>query len=194
MRVTRERAAENRARIVETASRLFREKGFDGVGLDAIMKEAGLTHGGFYGHFSSKEDLAAEAVARAVEQGAGRQSRYTNVTDLVSDYLSESHFADRANGCVLAALGGEMARRGEGVRSGITSYLRTALERLAGLFRGTAAVRRRRAITTLAGVVGALTLARAVEDPVLSEEILSTARQVFGSSRPPDELSSRHSG
>jgi TetR/AcrR family transcriptional repressor of nem operon len=78
MRVTREKAAENRARIVETAARLFREKGFDGVGLDAIMKEAGLTHGGFYGHFTSKEDLAAEAVARAVEQGAGWQSRYIN--------------------------------------------------------------------------------------------------------------------
>ena len=65
------------------AARLFREKGFDGVGLDAIMKEAGLTHGGFYGHFSSKEDLAAEAVARALEQSAGWQSRHTNVTDFV---------------------------------------------------------------------------------------------------------------
>ena len=184
MRVTREKAAENRARTVATASRLFREKGFDGVGLDAIMKEAGLTHGGFYGHFSSKEDLAAEAVARAVEQGAGWQSQYTNVTDFVSDYLSESHFADRANGCVLAALGGDMARRGEGVRSGVTSYVRAALERLAGLCRGTATARRRRAIATLAGVVGAMTLARAVEDPALSEEILSTARQVFGSARP----------
>jgi TetR/AcrR family transcriptional repressor of nem operon len=184
MRVTREKAAENRARIVATAARLFREKGFDGVGLDAIMKEAGLTHGGFYGHFSSKEDLMAEAVARAVEQGAGWQSRYTNVADFVSYYLSESHFADRANGCVLAALGGDVARRGEGVRSGVTSYVRTALEWLAGLCRGTPAARRRRAITTLAGVVGAMTLARAVEDPGLSDEILSTARQVFGSARP----------
>jgi TetR/AcrR family transcriptional repressor of nem operon len=184
MRMTREKAAESRARIVEIAARLFRERGFDGVGLDAIMKEAGLTHGGFYGHFSSKEDLAAEAVARAVEQNAGWQSRYANVADFVSDYLSESHFADRANGCVLAALGGDMARRGEEVRSGVTSYLRTALDRLAGLFRGTAAARRRRAITTLAGIVGAMTLARAVEDPVLSDEILSTARQVFGSARP----------
>jgi TetR/AcrR family transcriptional repressor of nem operon len=184
MRVTREKAAENRARIVATAARLFREKGFDGVGLDAIMKEAGLTHGGFYGHFSSKEDLVAEAVAGAVEQGAGLQSRYTNVADFVSDYLSESHFADRANGCVLAALGGDVARRGEGVRSGVTSYVRTALEGLAGLCRGIPAARRRRAITTLAGVVGAITLARAVEDPGLSDEILSTARQVFGSARP----------
>jgi TetR/AcrR family transcriptional repressor of nem operon len=66
MRVTRERAAENRARIVDTASRLFREKGFDGVGLDAIMRGAGLTHGGFYGHFASKDVLAAEAVPWAL--------------------------------------------------------------------------------------------------------------------------------
>ena len=96
MRMTREKAAESRARIVETAARLFREKGFDGVGLDTIMKEAGLTHGGFYGHFSSKEDLAAEAVVRVFEQGAELQSRYTNLADFVSDYLSENHFADRA--------------------------------------------------------------------------------------------------
>jgi len=164
-------------------SRLLRGKGFDGVGRDAIMKEAGLTHGGFYGHFASKEDLAAEAVARALEQSAGLQSRYTNVADFVSGYLSESHFADRANGCVLAALGGDVARRGEGVRSGVTSYVRTTLERLAGLCRGTAVARRRRAITTLAGVVGALTLARAIEDPGLSDEILSAARQVFGGAR-----------
>ena len=184
MRVTREKAAENRARIVATASRLFRENGFDGVGLDAIMKEAGLTHGGFYGHFSSKEDLAAKAVAHALEQAAALQSRYTNVADLVSGYLSERHLADRANGCALAALSGGMARRSEEVRCAATSYVRAQLERLAGLFRGAAAARRRRAITTLAGIVGALALARAVDDPVLSDEILSTARQVFGSARP----------
>jgi len=183
MRVTREKAAENRARIVATASRLFREKGFDGVGLDVIMKEAGLTHGGFYGHFTSKEDLAAEAVAHALAQGAELQRGYRNIADFVSGYLSESHFADRANGCALAALGGDMARRSKGVRSGATSYVRTALGQLAGFFRGTAAARRRRAITTLVGIVGALTLARAVEDPVLSDEILLTARQAFGSAR-----------
>ena len=188
MRVTREKAAENRARIVETASRLFREKGFDGVGLDAVMNEVGLTHGGFYGHFTCKEDLAAEAVAHALEKSAELQRQYTNIGDFVSNHLSESHFADRANGCALVALGGDMARRSKGVRSGATSYVRSQLEWLAGLFRGTTAVRRRRAITTLAGVVGALTLARAVEDPTLSEEILSTARQVFGSARRTDDL------
>src|SRR5262252_8296783 len=99
MRVTREKAAESRARIVATASRLFREKGFDGVGLDAIMKEAGLTHGGFYGHFTSKEDLAAEAVAHALERGAELQSRNANVADLVCRLLLEKKNANRANGC-----------------------------------------------------------------------------------------------
>src|SRR5258706_14853138 len=77
MRVSREKAAEIRERIVDTASRLFREKGFDGVGLDAIMKDAGLTHGGFYGHFGSKDDLAAEAVALAVERSMKQQERVT---------------------------------------------------------------------------------------------------------------------
>jgi TetR/AcrR family transcriptional repressor of nem operon len=65
MRVSREKAAENRKRIVDTASRLFREKGFDGVGLDAIMKDAGLTHGGFYGHFGSKDHNSAQRFASA---------------------------------------------------------------------------------------------------------------------------------
>lgn len=78
MRVSREKAAENRARIVETASRLFREGGFEGVGVDAIMNAAGLTHGGFYGHFGSKDELAAEAVARALEDSVEKQSGYTN--------------------------------------------------------------------------------------------------------------------
>src|SRR4030088_1836753 len=116
MRVSRERAAENRQRIVETASRMFREHGFDGVGVDAIMNAAGLTHGGFYGHFGSKDDLAAEAVARALERGVEKQSRYANLSDLVSGYLSEQHCADRSDGCAIAALGADIARQGQGVR------------------------------------------------------------------------------
>src|SRR5882757_537557 len=79
MRVSREKAAENRERIVDTAARLFREKGFDGVGVDEIMNGAGLTHGGFYGHFGSKEDLSTEAVLWALQRSAERQSRFTNL-------------------------------------------------------------------------------------------------------------------
>lgn len=192
MRVSHEKAAENRERIVDTASRLFRQKGFDGVGVDAIMNGAGLTHGGFYGHFRSKDDLAAEAVTRALERSVERQSRFTDLGDLVSDYLSERHRADRANGCIIAALGADMARQGRGVRRGLTAHLRARLARLADLLRGgTAASRRKRAIATLAGTVGALMLARAVDDPALSNEILAAARDAFGKARPADRSGER---
>src|ERR1700732_1117983 len=154
MRVSRDKAAENRERIIDTASQLFREKGFDGVGVDAIMNGAGLTHGGFYGHFGSKDDLAAKAVTRALERSAEDQSSYTNLSDLVSEYLSERHRADRASGCAIAALGADMARQGEGVRRGLTAHVRAQLDRFTRLLtNGTPASRRKRAITTLAGMV-----------------------------------------
>src|ERR1044071_923071 len=79
MRVSRQEAAENRERIVEAASRLFRDKGLDGVGVDAIMREAGLTHGGFYGHFASKDALAAEAVEQALARGTETMARFTDL-------------------------------------------------------------------------------------------------------------------
>jgi TetR/AcrR family transcriptional repressor of nem operon len=192
MRVSRVKAAENRERIVDTASRMFREDGFDGVGVVAIMNGAGLTHGGFYGHFGSKDDLAAEAVTRALERSVEKQSRYTNLSDLVSGYLSERHCADRANGCAIAALGADMVRQGKGVRRGLTAHVRGQLDRFARLLRnGTTASRRKRAITTLAGMVGALTLGRAVDDPALSKEILAVARDAFGGARPADRRSGR---
>src|SRR5207253_10064588 len=118
MRVTREKAAENRARIVATASRLFRDKGFDGVGLDAIMKEAGLTHGGFYGHFSSKEDLIAEASARALAQSLALWGKLADrapgdpLSALAGAYLTSRHRDNPGAGCVLAALGPEVSRQG----------------------------------------------------------------------------------
>ncbi len=195
MRVSRDKAAENRERIVDTASRLFREKGFDGVGVDAIMNGAGLTHGGFYGHFGSKDDLAAEAIARALERSDEKQSRYANLTDLVSEYLSERHCADRANGCAIAALGADMARRRDGVRRGLTKHVRGQLDRFTHLLgNGAAERRRKRAIATLAGMVGALTLARGVDDPALSKEILAVARDALGEARPAGKSSGRRGG
>ncbi|MBV8650340.1 MAG: TetR/AcrR family transcriptional regulator [Alphaproteobacteria bacterium] len=187
MRVSREKAAENRERIVETASRLFREKGVDGVGIDAIMSSAGLTHGGFYGHFASKDDLVAEAVTHALERAAERQNNYTNLNDLVAGYLAERHLTDRADGCAIAALGADFARQGDGARRGLTAHVRAQLERFTQLLRnGPKARRRRRAIATLAGMVGALTLARAVDDPALSREILAAARDALGRNLPTD--------
>jgi TetR/AcrR family transcriptional repressor of nem operon len=180
MRVSREQAAENRSRIVDVASRLFRQKGFDGVGLDEIMREAGLTHGGFYRNFASKDDLATEALTTALVRGTEKLSRFTDLNGYVSAYLSEIHCADRGDGCGLAALGSDVAREGTGVRRAVTDYVAGRLGWIAGLFGGSAAARRKRAIATLSGLVGALTLARAVDDPALSKEILAAARETFG--------------
>ncbi len=181
MRVTREQAAENRERIVEAAARLFRDKGFDGVGVDAIMGEAGLTHGGFYGHFKSKEALAVEAVTRALDDGARIQDRRTSFGELVGGYLSERHRADRADGCAVAALSADIGRQGGAIRRRLTAGMQRQIDRIVSLMKhGTPIARRRRAIATYAGMVGALTLARAVDDPALAQEILAAARDTFG--------------
>ena len=181
MRVTRERMAENRERIVATAARLFREKGFDGVGVDAIMQGVGLTHGGFYRHFRSKDDLAAEAVAYGLAASAEKQAPLASLNELVAAYLSPAHRNNRGGGCVMAALGGDVARQGVAVRLKLTVHVRAQLDRLAGwLSGGNASARRERAIATLAGLVGAMVLARAVDDPELSDEILAAARAAYG--------------
>lgn len=181
MRVSREKAAENRRRIVEAAARLFRDDGFDGVGVDAIMKEADLTHGGFYGHFTSKEALMAEAMVLALGRSMAWQERLGSLCEVVTGYLSDRHRTDRANGCAVAALGADFARQGPALRRTVTAGVRQQIDRIVSLMkRGTPAARRRRALATYAGMVGALTLARAVDDPALAKEILAAAREAFG--------------
>lgn len=181
MRVSREKAAENRQRIVDAAARLFRDGGFDGVGVGAIMKKADLTHGGFYGHFASKDALIAEAMEHALSRSTARQERLGNLSELAAGYLSDRHRADRANGCAVAALGGDVARHGPALRKTMTGGVRRQVDRIVSLLkRGTPAARRRRAVAAYAGMVGALTLARAVDDPKLAREILAAARETFG--------------
>jgi TetR/AcrR family transcriptional regulator, transcriptional repressor for nem operon len=181
MRVTRAKAAENREKVVATAARLFREKGFDGVGLDAIMAEAGLTHGGFYRQFGSKEGLAAEALGRAFAGSAAWQAGQPGLRAVVDGYLSARHRDAVGTGCALAALAPEVARQGEGARHALAVHVREQIGRIAAWLTGQdEAARRRRAIATLAGLVGALALARAVDDKDLSDEILAAGRAEFG--------------
>jgi TetR/AcrR family transcriptional repressor of nem operon len=180
MRVTREKAAENRARIVTVAARLFAEKGFDAVGIDAIMEGAGLTHGGFYRHFRSKEDLAAEAMAHGLAISAERMARHGSLATYIGSYLSQAHRDHVADGCLIAALAGDVARQGEAVRDQLTGHLPAAIDRLAlRMEDGDPVASRAAAIAALAGMVGALVLSRAVNDPALSDEILATARAAF---------------
>jgi TetR/AcrR family transcriptional repressor of nem operon len=186
MKVSREQAAENRRRIVETAGRLFRENGYDGIGVADIMKHAGLTHGGFYGHFASKDDLAVEASAQALASKAGvwdaapGDAAQPALARFLTSYLSAKHRDDPGNGCALAALGADAAREPEAVRGAFTVAVRTRLEKLMAMFPGrNSAARRRRAIAALASAVGAVVLARAVADPELSEEILNATKDAL---------------
>lgn len=177
MRVTRDQAAANRETILEVAGTLFRERGYDGIGVADIMKRAGLTHGGFYGHFASKDDLAAEITARVLGR-EGWLERLTGkrrpaMADVVRNYLSPRHRDDPGHGCLFAALGSDVARQPRSVRRAFTDGLRKRLDIVRNLLPGrSAAVRRQKAIAVMAGLVGALVLARAVDDPKLSDEIL----------------------
>ena len=178
MKVTREQADANREKVLDAAARLFRERGYDGVGVVDIMKRAGFTHGGFYGHFASKDDLAAEITARVLTR-EGWLERLTGkanprLPDVVQSYLSRPHRDEPGRGCLFAALGSDAARQPRSVRHAFTEGLRQRLERLGELVPGRSpTARRRQAIATMAGLVGALILSRAVDDPALSDEILS---------------------
>ena len=187
MRVSREQFADNRQRILEVAARLFREKGFEGVGVDGIMEEAGLTHGGFYGHFASKADLADQACAAAVGRSTDKWealadgSPDTGLGEIVRSYLSTRHRDNPGSGCVMAALGGEVARQSDAVRTTVTQGVRAQLGILEGVAgAGSKAARRENAIATLSGLVGAMVLARLVDDSALSDEILTAAAAAFG--------------
>ena len=180
MRVTREQAEAHREKILDAAGTLFRERGYDGIGVADIMKRAGLTHGGFYGHFTSKDDLAAEITARVLGR-EGWLERWTgkrdpSITKFVRSYLSAWHRDDPGHGCPVATLGADVARQPSSVRRAFTEGFRLRVETLRKLMPGrSGAAQRQQALATLAGLVGAMVLARAVDDPTLSDEILEAA-------------------
>ena len=182
MKVSREQAEQNRERVLEAAARLFREKGFDGIGVADLMKDAGLTHGGFYAQFESKEDLAAQACARAMEESAQRWERLVEkhpkkpLQAIAESYLSTRHRDGAGAGCTFATLGAEAPRRHPAMRRVFTEGLRVKLARLESLLPMRAAARRRKAMATMAGFVGALVLSRAVDDEQLSREILDAVK------------------
>ena len=179
MKVTRAIAARNRQNIVDKAGELFRAHGYGGVGIAEIMRAAGLSHGGFYANFDSKEDLIVEASSSAMKgnvdfwrklhaEGAGLQPR-----QMVEGYLKNAYAEANAEGCVMAALGSEIARQGEQVRVPLTEQLKELVEVLATMMPpASEGDRRRQSLAAYAGMVGALVLARASTDEVFSQEII----------------------
>jgi TetR/AcrR family transcriptional repressor of nem operon len=192
MRVSREKAAEHRERIIEAAGALFRAKGFDGIGVADIMKAADLTHGGFYGHFASKDDLVAQASRRTMATAAARWTKLVEAAPekpyaaLLQHYLSPRHRDDPGQGCAFAALGNDAARSSKVVRKAFAEGLQPLIDILAQSIPGKSkSARRRKAVTAMAALVGALTLARAVEGTPLSDEMLEAAhRELIAAARP----------
>lgn len=183
MRYPAAETAEKHQRILDEASRLFRERGFDGVSVSEIMKATGLTHGPFYNHFASKEALMAASVLHAMAASkagleTARQSP-EGMVDYVQTYLSASHRDDPGHGCLMSALGSEV-RRVPAAQPGFTAHVRASIASLAAHFPWPAKRHARRdAIRMLSSMIGAITLARAVDDAALSEEILHEVRSQF---------------
>lgn len=187
MRVSREQAAQNKERVIETASRLFREHGFDGIGLKDLMAGAGLTQGGFYKQFASKDELTALASRRAIASSAERwssaaASRPDDPLSAVAEfYLSTEHVAERAEGCPFVALASDAARQGPAVKAEFEAGIRANLDMIASLSAGED---RDALLARLSMMVGAVLLSRTVNDEALARQILNAAgSQIDGRAR-----------
>lgn len=175
MKVSREQMAENRRRILEAAARLFRAKGFEAVTIAEVMKAAGLTHGAFYGHFQSKDDLIAQALAHALEVSTSAAT--VDLTAYAEGYLSPRHRDDLAGGCPTAGLGGETIRQAAEARAAMTEGLRRQIDLFARTAPGdTPAQKRQAAIGAWSAMVGAVVLSRVSDDPALADEVLASTR------------------
>lgn len=182
MKVTKEKAAEHRAAIVTAATRLFRERGLDGVGVAEITKAAGLTHGGFYGHFASKDALVAEACGQSFANilkrlPGGETATAPDLAAYLDNYLSERHRDRPGGGCAISAYGSDISRQDAAVQSrcaqGIDRYVDGILAQMP------AGASRAQVMLLLSAMVGAMTLARATaqSEPDLSAEILKSVRE-----------------
>ncbi len=176
--------AKTHKRIVAIASKRFREEGLAGVGIADLMKEAGLTVGGFYKHFDSRDDLVAEAVGSALGawkrqvDAAASGGPPVKYESLVDDYLSEAHRDQPGTGCPVVALVGDIARSDKRTRALVTQQIRDNIELLATLIHDANEKNKRgarsQAILTYCALVGAIGVARAISDDQLSREILKT--------------------
>ena len=185
MKVSREQMAENRSRILTEAGRLFREKGFEAVSVAEVMKAVGLTHGGFYGHFRSKNDLIAHAIGHA----AGSQSATDGIDAWIDAYLSRPHRDHSGLGCPTAALAGLMRQQAPEARASMARVLAEQIDSLADVMPGAdAAERRLAAIGSWSAMVGALILARSVDDPALADELLTETRAWIDGRNSPDPI------
>jgi TetR/AcrR family transcriptional regulator, transcriptional repressor for nem operon len=191
MRQSAQEKARTHERIVEIASARIREEGIEGPGVAEIMRAAGLTHGGFYKHFGSRDDLIAEAADHAFAYARRTLDKYANEPDpfaaWVDWYLSEEHRDDPgADRCPVAALAGDVGRADDGVRAGYSAVVEQYIATLEDML-GSGEDARRQATIAVSTLVGSLVLAREVDNDALSTEILRTAREALSHQQAPTE-------
>ncbi len=189
MRYPAELTAQRHDQILDAAAALFRERGFASVTVGEVMRAAGLTHGAFYAHFASKDDLVAAAVERALDESAGAMGFDTGTGSsadaraaYVDAYLSPAHRDAHGSGCPIAALGPEITRS-PAAKAIVGRRLARGIEKMAKAFPWRRkAEPRTLAIATLSATVGALVLSRLVDDPALADEILDETKRFLHSS------------
>jgi TetR/AcrR family transcriptional regulator, transcriptional repressor for nem operon len=186
MKKSKLEAAETRRRIVRTASVEFRRNGINGTGLSDLMAAAGLTHGGFYRHFGSKDQLVAEACAAAMASvlettkaaAAHRTANNSGLQAIAENYLSTDHRDNQSEGCPLAGLGSELARSDDSTRAAATAGFLKLVDVVAGQYGRTKPdVAKARALVALSAMIGAVTMSRIVTDPELSVAILQQTKK-----------------
>jgi len=200
MRYSREHKLETHARIVKKASERLREKGAHGVGVADLMKEAGLTHGGFYAHFDSREALVIEAFAYAMDRSTERWRKLAEATPpekrlatIVNSYLTPTHRDDPGHGCAVPTLGAEIARESPRTRKAFAAKLEQMIDMLAAqipeLPRKAA---RKQAMAVIATMMGTLVLARVAGNGDFSDEILGAGREaLLGRTAPPKPVAKK---
>jgi AcrR family transcriptional regulator len=184
--------AETRKRIVASARKLFNRNGFNAVSIDEIMEDAGLTRGGFYKHFSAKEELYRAAVLQFARAERPEHWQMCHIDPaakgrelarmIVNSYLSKEHFDDRDGSCPMIALPSDVARSADGVKDAFREVLQMMLTCFEANLPSTDLSARDRALAVAATVVGGMVLARAIDDPAMADELRAAARsEVFAS-------------
>ncbi|MEM7132978.1 MAG: TetR/AcrR family transcriptional regulator [Chloroflexota bacterium] len=186
MRYSKDHKLQTREKMVQVASRKFRQEGFDGVSIGDLMAELKLTHGGFYRHFSTKEQLYTEALTCSIGDAQTRIAERAELDGdltlhrVITAYLSSEHCAGIADGCPVAALSAEVARQSASVQSTFDEALAVYMETFLPLMPGKNETERKQQFLVLfSGMAGALSAARAASDPRLRQSILESARDFY---------------
>ncbi|MFJ7794345.1 TetR/AcrR family transcriptional regulator [Pseudomonas sp. NPDC096950] len=176
MKVTKDQAAANKEAILKAASRLYREKGIDGIGIGELSRSVGLTHGGFYGQFpGGKEQLASEAVSRTFESNIHEWQNAKSIHELIKRYLTQAHRDNWTEGCPIPALAADVARTGGTVSSSFTHGVERLIDLLMALVEGENHEEKyQESLNVLSSIAGAMLIARALDNPELSAQFLQS--------------------